>query len=123
MPDSPQWKIYDAYIEEVQKQEKNKEKQKVSQSNKERDKSVKKVLLMESQVRQELSTLFLKLIQPCNDTCSYATVVVLCIYNFFLFLLFFIQTNDINKVNSGAKILERMVNQNLSNDIAHGVFK
>lgn len=37
------------------------------------------------------------------------------------FLSLFTQTNDINKVNRGAKILERMVNQNLSDDIAHGV--
>lgn len=48
-----QWKIYDAYIEEVQIQEKNKERQKAASSSKDGDKNVKKVLLMESQVRQE----------------------------------------------------------------------
>lgn len=101
-----QWKIYDAYIEEVQIQEKNKERQKAASSSKDGDKSVKKVLLMESQVRQEN-----------RSTVPPAALAVIVIS--FLFL----QTNDISKVNRGAKILERMVNQNISDDIAHGMFQ
>uniref|UniRef100_A0A7N8X7Y7 Dynein axonemal intermediate chain 1 n=1 Tax=Mastacembelus armatus TaxID=205130 RepID=A0A7N8X7Y7_9TELE len=44
-----QWEIYDAYVEELQKQEKNKEKQKSVQSRKHNDKSKKKMMLMETQ--------------------------------------------------------------------------
>ncbi|KAM6947947.1 dynein, axonemal, intermediate chain 1, paralog 2 [Lycodopsis pacificus] len=69
-----QWVIYDAYVEELQKQEKNKEKQKASK--KDTDKSKKKPMLMETQ----------------ND--------------------------DITKVRKSAKILERMVHQNIFDDIA-----
>uniref|UniRef100_A0A3B5AVN6 Dynein axonemal intermediate chain 1 n=1 Tax=Stegastes partitus TaxID=144197 RepID=A0A3B5AVN6_9TELE len=43
-----QWEIYDAYVEELQKQEKNKEKQKAVPSEKD-DKSQKKMVLMEAQ--------------------------------------------------------------------------
>lgn len=45
-----QWEIYDAYMEELQKQEKNKEKQKAIPSKKDDHKSKKKMMLMESQV-------------------------------------------------------------------------
>ncbi|XP_033483161.2 dynein, axonemal, intermediate chain 1, paralog 2 [Epinephelus lanceolatus] len=44
-----QWEIYDAYVEELQKQEKNKEKQKAVVSKKENDKSKKKMMLTETQ--------------------------------------------------------------------------
>ncbi|KAF7668592.1 hypothetical protein LDENG_00001870 [Lucifuga dentata] len=44
-----QWEIYDAYDEELQKQEKNKEKQKATTSKKDTDKSKKKAMLMETQ--------------------------------------------------------------------------
>ncbi|XP_039971625.1 dynein, axonemal, intermediate chain 1, paralog 2 [Xiphias gladius] len=44
-----QWEIYDAYVEELQKQEKNKEKQKAMLSKKDNDKSKKKMILMETQ--------------------------------------------------------------------------
>lgn len=87
-------------------QEKNKERQKAALSSKDGDKSVKKVLLMESQVRQEN-----------RSTVPPAALAVIVI------LVLFLQTNDISKVNRGAKILERMVNQNISDDIAHGVFQ
>lgn len=43
-----QWEIYDAYVEALQKEEKNKEKQKALPSKKDKDKTKK--LLMESQV-------------------------------------------------------------------------
>ena len=45
-----QWDIYDAYVEELQKQETNKEKQKAVASKKDNDKGKKKTLLMETQV-------------------------------------------------------------------------
>ncbi|XP_059185347.1 dynein, axonemal, intermediate chain 1, paralog 2 [Centropristis striata] len=44
-----QWEIYDAYVEELQKQEINKEKQKAVTSKKENDKGKKKTMLMETQ--------------------------------------------------------------------------
>uniref|UniRef100_A0A669CGR8 Dynein, axonemal, intermediate chain 1, paralog 1 n=1 Tax=Oreochromis niloticus TaxID=8128 RepID=A0A669CGR8_ORENI len=44
-----QWEIYDAYVQELQKQEKNKEKQKGTHSHKDNGKS-KKVMPMETQV-------------------------------------------------------------------------
>ncbi|KAF5893989.1 dynein intermediate chain 1, axonemal, partial [Clarias magur] len=44
-----QWEIYDAYVEELQKQEKNKEKQKTLSSKKEEDKGKKKTVLVENQ--------------------------------------------------------------------------
>ncbi|KAM9451343.1 dynein, axonemal, intermediate chain 1, paralog 2 [Clarias gariepinus] len=44
-----QWEIYDAYVEELQKQEKNKEKQKTLSSKKEEDKARKKTVLVENQ--------------------------------------------------------------------------
>ncbi|XP_068171459.1 dynein, axonemal, intermediate chain 1, paralog 2 isoform X1 [Antennarius striatus] len=44
-----QWEIYDAYVEELQKQEKNKDKQKGILSKKDIDKSKKKTMLMEIQ--------------------------------------------------------------------------
>lgn len=47
---SLQWEIYDAYVEELQKQEKNKEKQKAAPSKKDSDKSKKKTMLTEAQV-------------------------------------------------------------------------
>lgn len=52
-----QWEIYDAYVEELQKQEKNKEKQKVVLSKKDNDKSKKKIMLTETQVKCWLSCL------------------------------------------------------------------
>ncbi|KAM9362211.1 dynein, axonemal, intermediate chain 1, paralog 2 [Symphorus nematophorus] len=45
-----QWEIYDAYVEELQKQEKNKEKQKAAPLKKDIDKSKKKMMLTETQV-------------------------------------------------------------------------
>lgn len=47
---SLQWEIYDAYVHELQKQEKNKEKQKAILPKKDNDKSKKKMMLMETQV-------------------------------------------------------------------------
>uniref|UniRef100_A0A3Q3NLS1 Dynein axonemal intermediate chain 1 n=1 Tax=Labrus bergylta TaxID=56723 RepID=A0A3Q3NLS1_9LABR len=44
-----QWEIYDAYVEELQKQEKNKEKQKTIQLKKDGDKKKKKMMLTETQ--------------------------------------------------------------------------
>uniref|UniRef100_A0A3Q4BBY6 Dynein axonemal intermediate chain 1 n=1 Tax=Mola mola TaxID=94237 RepID=A0A3Q4BBY6_MOLML len=44
-----QWEIYDAYVEELQKQERNKEKQKAALSRKDRGKSEKMTVPMESQ--------------------------------------------------------------------------
>ncbi|XP_071751975.2 dynein, axonemal, intermediate chain 1, paralog 2 [Centroberyx gerrardi] len=44
-----QWEIYDAYVEELQKQEKNKEKQKAVPSKKDDDKSKKKIVITETQ--------------------------------------------------------------------------
>uniref|UniRef100_A0A4W6CRS5 Dynein, axonemal, intermediate chain 1, paralog 1 n=1 Tax=Lates calcarifer TaxID=8187 RepID=A0A4W6CRS5_LATCA len=44
-----QWEIYDVYVEELQKQEKNKEKQKAIPSKKDNEKSKKKMMLMETQ--------------------------------------------------------------------------
>ncbi|KAK0136358.1 Dynein intermediate chain 1, axonemal [Merluccius polli] len=44
-----QWLIYDAYLEELQKQEKNKEKQKSSLVKKEEDRSQKKQMMTETQ--------------------------------------------------------------------------
>lgn len=52
-----QWEIYDAYMEELQKQEKNKEKQKAVPSKKDNDKGKKKMVLMESQVHKVLTDL------------------------------------------------------------------
>uniref|UniRef100_A0A4W6CSC2 Dynein axonemal intermediate chain 1 n=1 Tax=Lates calcarifer TaxID=8187 RepID=A0A4W6CSC2_LATCA len=46
---SLQWEIYDVYVEELQKQEKNKEKQKAIPSKKDNEKSKKKMMLMETQ--------------------------------------------------------------------------
>lgn len=43
-----QWEIYDFYVEELQRQEKNKEKQKAQPSKKEEDKSKK--ITVETQV-------------------------------------------------------------------------
>ncbi|KAL6469861.1 hypothetical protein MHYP_G00209800 [Metynnis hypsauchen] len=43
-----QWEIYDAYVEELQKQEKNKEKQKALLSKKEEDKGKKKTTVVEN---------------------------------------------------------------------------
>lgn len=45
-----QWEIYDAYVEELQKQEKSKEKQKTLSSKKEGDKAKKKTVFVENQV-------------------------------------------------------------------------
>lgn len=45
-----QWEIYDAYVEELQKQEKNKDKQKAVPSRKDNDKSKKKTMQVETQV-------------------------------------------------------------------------
>lgn len=47
---SLQWEIYDSYVKELQKQEKNKEKQKAALSKKDNDKSKRKTMLMETQV-------------------------------------------------------------------------
>ncbi|XP_062254077.1 dynein, axonemal, intermediate chain 1, paralog 2 [Platichthys flesus] len=44
-----QWEIYDAHMEELQKQEKNKEKQKATLPKTESDRSKKRLLLMETQ--------------------------------------------------------------------------
>ncbi|XP_063067026.1 dynein, axonemal, intermediate chain 1, paralog 2 [Engraulis encrasicolus] len=44
-----QWEIYDAYVEELQKQEKNKEKNKAPASKKEDDKGKKKIMMVEMQ--------------------------------------------------------------------------
>ncbi|XP_062409898.1 dynein, axonemal, intermediate chain 1, paralog 2 [Sardina pilchardus] len=44
-----QWEIYDAYLEELQKQEKNKEKQKAQPTKKEEDKGKKKMMMVEMQ--------------------------------------------------------------------------
>ncbi|XP_072239153.1 dynein, axonemal, intermediate chain 1, paralog 2, partial [Leuresthes tenuis] len=44
-----QWEIYDSYLEELQRQERNKEKQKATQLKKDNDKSKKKLILMETQ--------------------------------------------------------------------------
>ncbi|KAM6979625.1 dynein, axonemal, intermediate chain 1, paralog 2 [Aplochiton taeniatus] len=44
-----QWEIYDVYVEELQKQEKNKEKQKAAPSKKEEDRARKKMMMMETQ--------------------------------------------------------------------------
>ncbi|XP_061119030.1 dynein, axonemal, intermediate chain 1, paralog 2 isoform X1 [Conger conger] len=44
-----QWEIYDAYVEELQKQEKSKEKQKVLPTKKEEDRGKKKAALAETQ--------------------------------------------------------------------------
>ncbi|XP_037631943.1 dynein, axonemal, intermediate chain 1, paralog 2 [Sebastes umbrosus] len=71
-----QWEIYDAYVEELQKQKRNKEKPKAAASKKDNDKSKRKTMLMETQ----------------ND--------------------------DITKVGKTSKIFERMVNQNIFDDIA-----
>ncbi|KAE8298114.1 Dynein intermediate chain 2, ciliary [Larimichthys crocea] len=71
-----QWEIYDAYEKELQKQEKNKEKQKAVPSKKDDDESKKKIMPLET------------------------------------------QHNDLTKVARVAKILERMVNQNIFDDIA-----
>ncbi|XP_071349712.1 dynein, axonemal, intermediate chain 1, paralog 2 isoform X2 [Trachinotus anak] len=70
-----QWEIYDAYVEELQKQEKNKEAQKAIPSKKDNDQS-KKTMLMET------------------------------------------QSNDFSKLRKAASILERMVNQNIFDEIA-----
>ena len=45
-----QWEIYDAYVEELQKQERNKEKLKAAPAKKEEDKGKKKMMLVEAQV-------------------------------------------------------------------------
>ncbi|TKS70899.1 Dynein intermediate chain 2, ciliary [Collichthys lucidus] len=71
-----QWVIYDAYEKELQKQEKNKEKQKAVPSKKDDEESKKKIMPMET------------------------------------------QHNDLTKVAHAAKILERMVSQNIFDDIA-----
>ncbi|XP_040890100.1 dynein, axonemal, intermediate chain 1, paralog 2 [Toxotes jaculatrix] len=71
-----QWEIYDVYVEELQKQERNKEKQKTMPSQKDGGKSKKKVMLMET------------------------------------------QSDDITKVRKASKIIERMVHQNMFDDIA-----
>ncbi|XP_056266933.1 dynein, axonemal, intermediate chain 1, paralog 2 isoform X2 [Pseudoliparis swirei] len=71
-----QWEIYDAYVEELHKQERNKEKQKASK--KEHEKSKKKTLLLETQF----------------------------------------QNDDLTKMGGVAKILERMVTQNMFDGIA-----
>ncbi|XP_051270621.1 dynein, axonemal, intermediate chain 1, paralog 2 [Dicentrarchus labrax] len=71
-----QWEIYDAYAEELQKQEKSKEKQKAVPSKKDNDISKKKMMLTET------------------------------------------QSDDIGKVDKASKIFERMVNQNIFDDIA-----
>uniref|UniRef100_A0A3Q1EEL9 Dynein axonemal intermediate chain 1 n=1 Tax=Acanthochromis polyacanthus TaxID=80966 RepID=A0A3Q1EEL9_9TELE len=70
-----QWEIYDAYVQELQKQEKNKEKQKAVPSEKD-EKSHKKMMLMET------------------------------------------QDVDLSKMSKAAKTLERMVNQNIFDEIA-----
>ncbi|KAG7476534.1 hypothetical protein MATL_G00083930 [Megalops atlanticus] len=44
-----QWEIYDAYVEELQKQEKNKEKQRTLPTRKEEDKGKKKTVVVETQ--------------------------------------------------------------------------
>nr|XP_015218811.1 PREDICTED: dynein intermediate chain 1, axonemal isoform X1 [Lepisosteus oculatus] len=44
-----QWDIYDAYVEELQKQEKNKEKQKAAPTKKEEEKNKKKLMVTETQ--------------------------------------------------------------------------
>ncbi|XP_041915002.1 dynein, axonemal, intermediate chain 1, paralog 2 [Alosa sapidissima] len=44
-----QWEIYDGYLEELQKQEKNKEKQKAQPTKKEEDKGKKKMMMVEMQ--------------------------------------------------------------------------
>nr|XP_019941997.1 PREDICTED: dynein intermediate chain 1, axonemal [Paralichthys olivaceus] len=44
-----QWEIYDAHVEELQKQEKNKEKQKATLLKTDNDRSKKRVMLMETQ--------------------------------------------------------------------------
>ncbi|XP_067101066.1 dynein, axonemal, intermediate chain 1, paralog 2 [Osmerus mordax] len=44
-----QWEIYDAYVEELQKQERNKEKLKAAPAKKEEDKGKKKMMLVEAQ--------------------------------------------------------------------------
>lgn len=45
-----QWEIYDAYVEELQKQERNKEKHKAQSMKKEEEKSRKKTAVVETQV-------------------------------------------------------------------------
>lgn len=58
---SLQWEIYDAYEKELQKQEKNKEKQKAVPSKKDDDESKKKIMPLETQVNWMLTN-FLALI-------------------------------------------------------------
>ncbi|XP_041837611.1 dynein, axonemal, intermediate chain 1, paralog 2 [Melanotaenia boesemani] len=45
-----QWEVYDAYLEELQRQEKNKEKQKAPQLKKDSEKIKRKVMLTEAQI-------------------------------------------------------------------------
>ncbi|XP_072215477.1 dynein axonemal intermediate chain 1 isoform X3 [Excalfactoria chinensis] len=73
-----QWKIYDAYMEELQKMEKSKEKEKpkAQVGKKEEKKKGRKLTSLES------------------------------------------QSDDITKISRAAKIMERMVNQNIFDDIA-----
>uniref|UniRef100_A0A6I8NLR2 Dynein axonemal intermediate chain 1 n=1 Tax=Ornithorhynchus anatinus TaxID=9258 RepID=A0A6I8NLR2_ORNAN len=74
-----QWEIYDAYVEELQKQVKTKEKEKVKAPV--------------AKQTGKITRRKLKSLEP--------------------------QTEDITKVNQAAKIVERMVNQNMFDDITH----
>lgn len=47
-----QWEIYDSYVDDLAKQERNKEKQKAPPTKKEDDKSKKKITSIETQVLQ-----------------------------------------------------------------------
>lgn len=111
-----QWEIYDAYTEELQKQEMKKDKQRAFQIKKDDDQNKKKIS-NDTQVAQLTCRVFFLAHCATRNNIFLYWVDKLCIYIFLS-----LQSDDITPMAMPVTLLERMVNQNTCNDIAQGGF-
>ncbi|XP_058997923.1 dynein axonemal intermediate chain 1 isoform X1 [Mustela lutreola] len=112
-----QWEIYDAYVEELKKQEKTKEKEKAKTpvAKKMGKMTMRKMTSMESQNGKGM--------QLCVSPEAILFLMPTLLGNFIFKshgpgLLEHLESDDITKVTQAAKIVERMVNQNTYDDVA-----
>ncbi|XP_032164264.1 dynein intermediate chain 1, axonemal isoform X1 [Mustela erminea] len=112
-----QWEIYDAYVEELKKQEKTKEKEKAKTpvAKKMGKMTMRKMTSMESQNGKGM--------QLCVSPEAILFLMPTLLGNLIFKshgpgLLEHLESDDITKVTQAAKIVERMVNQNTYDDVA-----
>ncbi|VCW78224.1 unnamed protein product [Gulo gulo] len=112
-----QWEIYDAYVEELKKQEKTKEKEKAKTpvAKKMGKMTMRKMTSMESQNGKGM--------QVCVSPEAILFLMPTLLGNLIFKshgpdLLEHLESDDITKVTQAAKIVERMVNQNTYDDVA-----